>query len=171
MESSGGKETAVKPSLREKLIRIGVESFVTVFFIGSLPFASGTAGTLVGCALWILFSNPWTHGIVLFIILFLGFFLSGYAERTIFKEKDSPKIVIDEVAGILITFLSFRFSHDLKGLILLCVGFLVFRFFDIAKPLIIKRVQRYRGGAGIMLDDVLSGVFSNAVLQIVRLIL
>ena len=76
--------------------------------------------------------------------------------------KDSNKIVIDEVAGMCCTllFVPHQWHYALVGLIL-------FRFFDIVKPLMIRRMERLPGGFGIMFDDVLAGVYANLILQVV----
>ena len=75
--------------------------------------------------------------------------------------KDDKKVVIDEVAGMLITMLFIPVS-----LSTLLAGLVLFRFFDIVKPLYIRRLEKVRGGLGVMLDDVVAGVYANIVLQI-----
>jgi phosphatidylglycerophosphatase A len=76
--------------------------------------------------------------------------------------KDSNKIVIDEVAGMMITllFIPVQFKFVLAGLVL-------FRFFDIAKPLFIKKMELLPEGWGVMADDVLAGLYANILLQII----
>jgi phosphatidylglycerophosphatase A len=80
--------------------------------------------------------------------------------------KDNFRIVIDEVVGMLCTllFVPLRWPFILTGLVL-------FRFFDIAKPLYIRNMEDLKGGWGVMMDDVLAGLYSNLLLQVlVRLI-
>src|SRR5690606_26458527 len=74
--------------------------------------------------------------------------------------KDSNKVVIDEVVGMCITLLFIPIS--IKYIV---IGLLLFRFFDIAKPLFIRRMESLKGGWGVMADDVLAGIYSNIVLQ------
>ena len=78
--------------------------------------------------------------------------------------KDSSKVVIDEVAGMCITLLlvPIKWQYVLVGLAL-------FRFFDIAKPLYIRRMEKLNGGWGVMMDDVLAGIYANIVLQLIVL--
>jgi len=139
----------------------------TGFYSGYLPKAPGTYGTVVGMILW-----AWLTGIfpvehyyiysfcVCLGVAFLGVFVSGEAERLIFSEKDAGQIVIDEIAGIFITLSLIPFSFELKIIVLYLVGFILFRFFDIRKPLYIYSLQSIRGGAGVMLDDILAGFYS-----------
>ncbi|GAB3817767.1 hypothetical protein GCM10028895_14210 [Pontibacter rugosus] len=75
--------------------------------------------------------------------------------------KDDKKVVIDEVAGMCISLLFLPLTP-----VTLMVGLLLFRFFDIAKPLFIRKMENFKGGWGVMLDDVLAGVYANIVLQI-----
>ncbi|PKV75972.1 phosphatidylglycerophosphatase A family protein [Pontibacter ramchanderi] len=75
--------------------------------------------------------------------------------------KDDKKVVIDEVAGMLITMLFIPVT-----LSSLLVGLVLFRFFDIVKPLYIRKLEKVRGGLGVMLDDVVAGVYANIILQL-----
>lgn len=76
--------------------------------------------------------------------------------------KDHQRVVIDEVAGMCITLLCVpvRWEYILLGLVL-------FRFFDILKPLYIRKMEELPGGLGVMADDVLAGVYANVILQLV----
>lgn len=149
-------------------INLIVKFFSTGFFIGYIPAASGTFGALIGAALWILFSKYMFYYALTVFFTALGFIVTGYAENQIFFEKDSSRIVIDEIAGMLIALLSFQFSFTLSGILYLVSGFLLFRVFDIVKPPPIKNVQNYRAGAGIMLDDIIAAIFTNVLLQVLR---
>jgi len=147
-----------------------IKLFSTGFFSGYIPIASGTFATLLSCGLWMGLSR--TRGYFFFPVFFilLGIPVAGYAEKHIFCEKDSSKIVIDEIAGLLTTFLSFRFTFTGEGFIYLTVGFIFFRFFDILKPPPIRNLQEINGGLGIMLDDLASGILANIVMQLVRIL-
>lgn len=79
--------------------------------------------------------------------------------------KDSSRVVIDEVAGMLIAILFLP-----RNIYVLAGGLLLFRFFDILKPLGIRKMEALKGGTGVMADDVLAGIYSNLVLQLVALI-
>jgi CDP-diacylglycerol--glycerol-3-phosphate 3-phosphatidyltransferase len=137
-------------------------------FVGFIPKAGGTIAALLGSAIWAFFSPSPVYYLLCGLTLVVGFFSAGYAEKHIFGKKDSPKIVIDEVAGILVTFLSFSFTPSAHGLLTFALGFLLFRLFDILKPAPVRLLQRIEGGAGILLDDLAAGVFANAGLQLFR---
>jgi phosphatidylglycerophosphatase A len=153
---------------RKKYIEVSIKIITTGFYTGYFPFASGTFGSLIGIILWIFTSEFYLFYIITAIFILLGISLAGYAEHHIFQKKDSSKIVIDEISGMLVTYLSFQFTRDISGIVYLVIGFLLFRFFDIIKPWPIKNVQKYRGGFGIMMDDIFSGIFANSLLQILR---
>jgi phosphatidylglycerophosphatase A len=94
----------------------------------------------------------------------LAVWLAGRAEKVIGK-KDAPAIVIDEVAGMIVT---------LAGLPLtplnLAVGFVAFRAMDVIKPFPASRIDRsMTGGWGVVLDDVVAGVYSNILLRVISL--
>jgi len=75
--------------------------------------------------------------------------------------KDSSRVVIDEVAGMWISLLGVPLTSTR-----LLVGLVLFRFFDIVKPLGIRKMERLPGGVGVMMDDVLAGLYANVLLQI-----
>jgi phosphatidylglycerophosphatase A len=82
--------------------------------------------------------------------------------EAIFRAKDSQKIVIDEIAGFLLA--NFASPAGLKSTLL---AFLLFRFFDIIKPFPAARAERIRGGPGVILDDLIAGLYSFIVVQLV----
>lgn len=132
--------------------------------VGYIPFAPGTFGTLWGVLLFYLSRNfPWqlTAGAILLFIL-LSVYCAQQAEE-IFGGHDSSRIVIDEIAGYLTAVIAIPFS--LKTMIL---AFLLFRLFDIAKPYPIRLIdRRWGGGWGVVMDDILAGVFSNLCLRLI----
>lgn len=79
--------------------------------------------------------------------------------------KDSSRVVIDEVSGMLIAILFL--PHNLY---ILAGGLVLFRFFDILKPLGIRKLEALKGGTGVMADDVLAGIYSNVLLQLAAII-
>jgi phosphatidylglycerophosphatase A len=146
-------------------------AFATGFFIGHMPFAGGTWASLIGCAAWVLLSKGPFYHLAAAAVILLGFPLAGYAERRLYDGRDPSQVVIDEIAGMLITYASFTFTADPRGVLFLIAGFLLFRLFDILKPFPANALQSLRGGAGIMMDDVAAGIYANAALQILRLLL
>jgi phosphatidylglycerophosphatase A len=131
-------------------------------YAGYIPIASGTFGTVVGipfCYFMTLLSP--VEGF-LFITVFTGcaVWLSGEAEK-IFEAKDSGLIVIDEMAGMLVTMYLIPWN-----LLNLALGFLLFRVADIFKPYPIRRLETtLPGGYGVVGDDILAGVYANVVLH------
>ena len=140
------------------------------FYTGYVPRGSGTVASIVSCVVWVFLSGRVLYPILTLLIVVIGFAICGFAEKVVFREPDSPKIVIDEVAGMLLTYMSFSFSWRLEGMLYLLSGFLFFRLLDIFKPMPVSLMQRVKGGAGVMLDDVTSAVIANGLLQVLRII-
>ncbi|MFK8009817.1 MAG: phosphatidylglycerophosphatase A [Saprospiraceae bacterium] len=140
----------------------------TVLGAGYSPFAPGTMGALVG--ILVLFLIKWqqpelqyfTWGLLLATIVFtlLGVWSTNELESE--WGKDPSKVVVDELIGVWIAVL--WIPIETQWLIL---GFILFRFFDILKPLGIRRLESIKGGWGVMLDDLGAGIYANIVLQII----
>ncbi len=130
--------------------------------IGYIPFGPGTFGSLTGLiCLWIFPLSPTYH--LLFIITgsIVGSIAATNAEN-IFGQKDSRKIIIDEFIGIYVAAFAIPRTPAL-----MIAALLLFRFFDIFKPLMIRNVETaLKKGSGVMADDILAGIYSNALLQI-----
>lgn len=132
---------------------------------GLVPWAPGTVGSLWGVLIaWLTaqWSLPAQCLLALSLVL-AGFWICGVSADRL-GEHDHPGIVWDEIAGCYITLLVAGGQP-----FWLAAGFLAFRLFDIWKPWPIRDLDhRLRGGAGIMLDDVLAGAFGAALLVIVQ---
>ena len=136
----------------------------TGFFIGTVPFAPGTFGTLIGLPVCFLLSRLHFLQSVICILVFIPFaiWIASAAEK-ILKQKDPGQIVIDEIAGLMVTFAGLPFN--LKTAL---AGFIIFRVFDILKPFPIRTLEKkVGGGSGVVLDDVLAGVYGNLILRVV----
>ncbi len=131
--------------------------------VGYLPKAPGTWGSFFAMIIWYcLFCysdfGTWHHQVLLILLMgLLGIFATNKLE--ILWGKDPSKIVIDEAVGIWIALACVPCNWSY----LLSV-FLLFRLLDIFKPLGIKRCESISGGLGVMLDDVLAGIYTGAVL-------
>jgi phosphatidylglycerophosphatase A len=136
------------------------------FGAGYAPIAPGTAGTLVAIPIFFVLSSiPFPlYEITIVTFFFFATWISGEAQSC-WGRKDDPRIVIDEIMGYLITMLWLP-----KTTLFIILGFFLFRFFDIVKPPPIRLLEKARGGYGVVLDDVLAGVYANIVLQFVHLI-
>jgi phosphatidylglycerophosphatase A len=137
--------------------------FATGFGAGYSPIAPGTAGTLVAIPIYYFLSFiPFPlYELTIITFFFLSSWISEKAERH-WGKRDHPRIVIDEMMGFLITMLWLP-----KTTLFIILGFFLFRFFDIVKPPPIRLLERVKGGYGVVLDDVLAGVYSNIILQII----
>ena len=138
-----------------KLIATGLGS-------GYSPFAPGTAGTLVSIPLYLALSSlSWPLYLVsVSLLTLLAVHASGEAEK-IFGRKDSPRIVIDEIVGLLWS-LAFVAQTGWR----IAAAFFLFRMFDILKPPPARWCQdRLPGGWGVVGDDVMAGLWANVALQ------
>ena len=128
---------------------------------GYTPMAPGTAGSAVGVLLYLL-TWKWTltgQLALLLVISVLGVWASHQAARHFGREDPGP-VVIDEVAGQLLTLICAGGST-----VTLVLGFLLFRAFDIVKPWPARRFEDLPGGLGIMADDLMAGFYGRALLM------
>jgi phosphatidylglycerophosphatase A len=134
----------------------------TCSYIGCIPVAPGTFGSLAAIPALLLL-NQLHYGLA---VIFAPFTIWAiWASGAVAKErqlKDPQEIVVDEFCGMLMSFLFVPVTWTT-----LVIGFGFFRLFDIFKPLFIRRVENIRGGFGIVLDDVLAGLYTNLILQLV----
>lgn len=136
------------------------------FGSGLAKKAPGTCGTLVAIPIYLLLQplSLLSYMLVVVAMFACGVWICGRAAKLL-EVHDHPGIVWDEFCGLLVTMLAAP-----PGWWWLVAGFFVFRFFDIVKPWPIRYVDRtVHGGLGIMLDDVLAGLCSFAVLQLAAL--
>jgi len=143
--------------MQDRLIRIAATGLGS----GLSPLAPGTAGTLVGIPVYMVFSRfPWPL-YLLSVIAFSLFavYVSQEAER-VYNEKDPGRIVIDEIVGFQVTmFLVIPTVWHIFW------GFIIFRVFDIVKPFPIRLCERkLPGGYGVVGDDIVAGIYGNIVL-------
>ena len=142
-----------------------LEALATGFYLGKIPKAPGTWGTLLGIPVaWAMatYLTPISYMLATVVFIFVASLIAEYYERAL-AAHDPKEIVIDEVVGYVIamTWLPLTWQSFLAA-------FVVFRFFDILKPGPIRRIdQRVKGGFGTVLDDVAAGLISSAILQII----
>ena len=154
-----------------------------MFGIGYSKYASGTVASFVTCIIFYsLYSIGYleSRGIYLICIIIIIFFLSillidKFSDA--FDEKDAKEIVIDEFVGqnIPLFFLLFiplnTATYNKDFMILIVLSFIFFRFFDILKPVPINLIdKKMKNGLGVMLDDVIAGIFSALLIYMVTLI-
>ncbi len=128
--------------------------------IGYMGKGSGTAAALCCCVIWYL-SGGNSFGTIMFTIVITAV---GVWSATVVEQYwgiDSSRVVIDEIAGMCISLLFLPVT-----LINVAFAFILFRFFDIIKPLYIGKAENLPGGWGVMADDVLAGIYTNVILQV-----
>jgi len=132
------------------------------FGAGLLPSMPGTFGTAGAIPLYLLVDFLHTRYQALFLlIIIIGAIWSSHRSQCILGTVDPREIVIDEVAGFLLSIIFIPFT--LRNLI---AGFFLFRFFDILKPPPIKMIEeKVKGGCGIVLDDLVAGVYTYLSLR------
>jgi phosphatidylglycerophosphatase A len=139
-----------------------VKTLSTVFYVGYLPFIPGTFASIVGLFLFYLIKdNIFLYIFFTLILIILGFLISGKAEK-VFGKKDARFIVIDEVSGMLLALIFI--PYEIK---LVIMAFLLFRILDAFKPYPSDKLERLTGSIGIMSDDIIAGLYTNIILQIV----
>jgi phosphatidylglycerophosphatase A len=135
----------------------------TCGYIGYVPVAPGTFGSAVGLALFALMRWSGSTAIelgVIVLLLGLGVWSGNVAERH-FRQVDPGPVVLDEVAGMLITLALIPVT--VSGAI---VGFLIFRLFDVIKPWPANRLEALPGGLGMMADDAMAAVYGNVAMRL-----
>ena len=166
--------------VQEKIQRSGIESpldyvalAIATYGVGFLPLAPGTWGSLVAVGIYLLLRSQFLYLgpvtftaiqlVVLVIVTVSGIWAASQVER-ITGRKDPGKVVVDEVAGQLISLLPVVLVPvDGSWKALVIVSFILFRLFDIVKPYPARRMERLHGGLGIMCDDLVAGVYAAAL--------
>jgi phosphatidylglycerophosphatase A len=136
----------------------------SVLGIGYVKKGGGTIAAAACCILWILM--PAAHltnlrQVLLTIVISVLGIWSGNAVDEVWG-KDSSKVVVDEVAGMMVALLFIPVQLNF-----VITAFVLFRFFDIAKPLFIRRMELLPKGWGVMADDLLAGLYTNLILELI----
>ena len=163
MTTSPSEGRAPRPSLRA--LRDPVQLLALGFGSGLVPVAPGTAGSLIGAAAAILVAQwgAWAAAATTAVVVVAGVWICGEGARRL-GVHDHPAIVWDEIAGMMIAMLAAPQGWGWAAL-----AFALFRLFDIVKPWPIREIDHgMRGGAGIMLDDVLAGILAALGLLLAR---
>tara|TARA_B100001121_G_scaffold307439_1_gene328941 strand:+ start:355 stop:807 length:453 start_codon:yes stop_codon:yes gene_type:complete len=139
---------------------------LTGFYIGKIKYAPGTFGTLLAIPIFLLiydFNLITKISIVFLLFLISLFLLSQSYKKQVFKDIDDKSIVIDEVIGYLIFIVFFD-----NTLFVLFSSFFIFRLFDIVKPYPISLIdKKMKNALGVILDDIIAGLFSGITLFII----
>ena len=138
--------------------------FVTFFYIGKSPFAPGTLGSLVGVALWYYLISI---DFLLLILFFTLYFILSFILTNIYLKSsnndDPSEVICDEVIGQLIPLSIISIADDTY---LILIAFISFRIFDIFKFYPANKAEELPGASGVILDDVIAGIYSLIVVFI-----
>ena len=153
--------------LPQGMLRWLVTFLATGGYIGYMPRAPGTAGSILGLlAVKFALFPLWSRAAVILLLFgaltVIGCAVADSAER-IFAQADSPVIVLDEMLGMIATMLLNPLQWEW-----LAAGFMLFRLFDIIKPWPASRFDLMRGGMAVVLDDIVAACYANGALQILR---
>jgi len=142
-----------------------VKLFASALFSGYSPIASGTVGSAVALLFYMIpgFESPLIIGIITLLTLVLGIKSSVLMEQR--YGHDPSEVTIDEVVGMWISLFLLP-----KKILIALAAFFLFRFFDIIKPYPARKFDSMHGGIGIMMDDVIAGIYANGILQVALLI-
>lgn len=134
----------------------------TFFYIGNFPVAPGSLASVAGVFLAIILSpNTVMYAIVMVLMCVIGFITSGNIEKVL-NQKDPSCVVIDEVAGALIAF----FLLPVYSWSIAITAFFLFRAFDMFKIYPSNEIEKCPGAFGIMMDDIVAGLYTNIIMQI-----
>jgi phosphatidylglycerophosphatase A len=137
------------------------KAFASGLFSGYSPVASGTVGSAVGLAFYAIpgFEQLYVIVPLCVIVFFLGVKASDSMEKV--YGNDPSEVTIDEVLGMWISLVYLP-----KRILVAVLAFLIFRLLDIVKPYPARRFDNVRGGYGVMLDDVISAIYTNLIVQL-----
>jgi len=139
--------------------------------VGYLPLAPGTFGSLVAVGIFLLLARTTPPNALVVVVLvaivvvtFVGIWAATRTEQ-LSGRKDPGKVVVDEVAGQFIALFPLTLFTR-WSILAVIVSFILFRFFDIVKPYPANRLQELHGGAGVMFDDLVAGVYGAVIVSI-----
>ncbi len=140
----------------------------TGFGAGYSPFAPGTAGSVLSVFIFLGLSNlnPYLYLMTIFVIIFIGIWASDFTGRY-YNDADSPRIVIDEIIGILITYIPLYFYP--ANLSNIAAGFILFRLFDILKPFPANKANEIKKPLFVLLDDIITAIYAAIVLTLINI--
>ncbi len=145
----------------------------TLFGAGLLPYGPGTWGSLASLPLIYLTALYFpVYGIYVLLAGTIALSLWAAPASEKLYGEDPPQFVMDEAAGQTLTFLIVNFHYSFsQDIVILAAGFILFRIFDILKPLGINKLQKLKGKYGVLLDDLLAGFYALIILEILHRIL
>ena len=160
--------------MKNKALDFYDKTLCTAFGAGYWPWGPGTMGAAVGVLLWWLASLALSPHHLMIATLIAIFFVTLIAVPSINRlervwGQDPSRVVIDEVVGVWVSLLAVPLYTTGALWPWVLGAFLLFRFFDIVKPLGVRRMESLPGGWGVMADDLLAGVYSFIILYALTL--
>ena len=148
---------------------------ISTFGVGYLPLMPGTYGSLVGVGIFWGFTQLVNGNALVALVLvsivvvtFAGIWAASRTEE-LSGRKDPGKVVVDEVAGQLISLFPLTLFAR-WSIVAVIISFILFRFFDIVKPYPARRLEALKGGFGVMCDDLIAGVYAAAITAIIAVV-
>lgn len=144
--------------MKDKLIKI----IASCLFMGYVPIGGGTVSSFAALLLYVFIADSMIiYSVCTLFFILLGLFISPRAER-VFGVSDSPKIVIDEFAAMLLVFFKIP-----PTFLYLALGFIIFRMFDMLKPYPAGKIEDLHLNTSVMADDLIVAVYTNLILQVI----
>jgi phosphatidylglycerophosphatase A len=151
--------------LKKNLLINAISSFL---FTGYIPVAPGTWASLLAVLIWLIIPG---NLLIIKILLIVCFFIIGIIVAGLSESYsgiiDPSYIVIDEVVGMWLALLFFPPGQTANRLLLIFLTFCIFRLFDITKLFPINKCEKLHGGFGIMLDDIVAGIFTAIIMNLI----
>ncbi len=136
----------------------------TCLGIGYIQKGAGTVAALGGCIAWYFIQvrgvEAWLTALAILALFLIGVWSAARVEKA--WGHDSNRVVVDELLGMCISLFLLPVTWQY-----IAAAFVLFRFFDIVKPLYIRKAESWPGGWGVMADDLLAGIYSNVLLQLI----
>ncbi|MCG6921520.1 MAG: phosphatidylglycerophosphatase A [Acidobacteria bacterium] len=149
-----------------RFLDAGARLLATGLGSGHFPVAPGTAGSAVGLLLfWPLATLPVVLQVAACVVLFVAGALASTRVANGLGQKDPGLVVVDEIVGMWVTLIGLPFLPVTASL-----GFVLFRAMDVVKPWPARDLERWRGGWGIMADDVAAGIYAHLMLRVLLLV-
>jgi phosphatidylglycerophosphatase A len=151
-----------------KVFDFFVEFLATGFYAGKSVRAPGTVGTFVGFLLFIpVAGHPIPFWCLFAVLILLSVPVSTAMEKRL-CSKDPQSVVIDEIVGyfVAVAGLAIPVFPETRFFLYAAMAFILFRLFDIWKPFPIRQLQRLPSGWGIVIDDIIAGLFANILLRV-----
>lgn len=139
------------------------KAIATVLGIGYIKNGAGSVAAFICCGVWYLVQRHEVSAVYTIAAISILFFAGVWSSALVEQQwgKDSNKVVVDELFGMCVSLFLVPLTWKY-----IAASFILFRFFDIVKPLYIRKAESLPSGWGVMTDDLLAGIYANLVLQI-----